>query len=233
MDVRERREPLLPQQVDEGRAVEGRLDLRPVLEGGEGDAPAGAVGLEQRGEAPADPGDHARQGRQVGQAVLVQQHAGVPGRQAVAARRPVLGRLRSVRLDHLQDVGHGLLLQPLAGVALVDPRPSGELGGRGRPAPGEGAVEAQPVAQADRQEVERPQGRLEQPAGEGLRPLLLGRPAASAASLWPFGGAAGGAGVVTVVTPASVIWCAPSALRVWPERCSTSLGRAAPPTSGR
>ena len=78
-----------------------------------------------------------------------------------AARPPSRG------LD-LEDAGDRLLLEPLAGVALGHP-------GRARPARCwsravlvQRGVQAEPLAQPDREEVHRPEGGLEEPADERL-----------------------------------------------------------------
>jgi len=83
--------------------------------------------------------------------------------QPVAASPGVGGRVLDV-----QQPGHGLLLQPLAGVAGVEAGPLGQLGNGRRPLVPQGLVQVQPQAQPDTCQLERPDHALEQPVGQGV-----------------------------------------------------------------
>ncbi len=95
------------------------------------------------------------------EARLVEKRLLVPGREAVAAS------LRGGRgVVHLEDAACGLLLEPLARVALVRARGGGELAGGQRAPLGERAVEAEAIAQIDAEDIPRPERRLEEPLHE-------------------------------------------------------------------
>src|SRR5688572_7115670 len=78
-------------------------------------AAAVPVGVGELGQDPADAREQAGEGRDVGAVVGVEQRAGVLVGQRVHARRRVRGGI--VDGDQARD---GLLLEPLARVALVD-----------------------------------------------------------------------------------------------------------------
>jgi hypothetical protein len=93
----------------------------------------------------------------------------VPVREQVAA---ALG-LHVPVLD-LEDARDGLLLKPLARVALVSARDGGELGSRHFAAVSERSVEAETVADVDAQELQHPNGALKDTLDQRV-PALLGR----------------------------------------------------------
>jgi len=76
--------------------------------------------------------------------------------QAVA---PLLGVV--ARAADLEHAGHGLLLEPLPRVARVDPAARGELARRVGPPVAQRGVEAEPVAEIEAEELERPDRRAE------------------------------------------------------------------------
>ena len=154
------------ERADEPRPVEValRLDRRPIAL--DGHAVAGPVGLDQLRQRAADGRERPAERRP--------SRRGSPGRPGprrgpAEARSGARPALRGV-VD-LEDAAGGLLLQPLAGVARVDPRPRGELAGRQRPRVGERPVEAQPVPQVDGEHVHRGEGRLEEPFDERVANL--------------------------------------------------------------
>ena len=66
-----------------------------------------------------------------------------------------------------EDAVHRLLLEPLAGVALLGSRALGERGRIERPRFGERAVPAEPVAEVDAEQFERAEGVGEHALREG------------------------------------------------------------------
>ena len=90
------------------------------------------------------------------------------GREAVAA---LVGAAAAV-LD-LEDAADGLLLQPLADVALVAPAAAASSGGVAGAA-GERGVEPEPVAEVDGVEVVEPEDGLEEALDERIAPVGLG-----------------------------------------------------------
>jgi hypothetical protein len=111
-----------------------------------------------------------RQRRHVVEAVTLEQHLGVPVREPVAA---VLG-LHVPILD-LEEARDGLLLKPLARVALVSARDGGELGSRHFAAISERSVEAETVADVDIQDLQHLNGALKDAFGQRVPALLLRR----------------------------------------------------------
>jgi hypothetical protein len=115
-------------------------DARAVV--GEGHPAAAAVG-GGHGVDHADDADHARADGGGGRgAVGVEQGLGVAGGQLEAAEVRIVVAV-DPHGDHVEDPGGGLLLQPLAGVAGVDPGPGGKLGRRGRSVGPQRGVEAE------------------------------------------------------------------------------------------
>ena len=97
-----------------------------------------------------------REGREVRGVVGVGHDRRVGRGQAVA---PLLGVV--ARVVDLEDAGHRLLLEPLPRVARVDPAARGELARRVGPPVAQRGVEAEPVAEVDAEELERPDRRAE------------------------------------------------------------------------
>jgi hypothetical protein len=71
---------------------------------------------------------------------------------------------------HVEQPGDGLLLQPFLGIALVDAGPAGELRRRGRPAQREGAVQPEPVAEVDVEQVDRTEYGPDETPDKGVPP---------------------------------------------------------------
>ena len=67
---------------------------------------------------------------------------------------------------HVEDRPDGLVLEPLARVARMDPGPLGQLGRGGRPAVRQGAVQPEPVAEVHGLQVEGAERGAHQAAGE-------------------------------------------------------------------
>jgi hypothetical protein len=88
----------------------------------------------------------------------------VRGRKRVAALVFGLGRI-----VHIEDFAHGLLLQPLAGVAGVDAGAGGQLASGGRAILGERLVQPEPVPQVRRVDINRAERRAEEALDERLR----------------------------------------------------------------
>ena len=109
--------------------------------------------------------DHAeaRERRHVGERVTVAQDFRMPGGQA----EPPLGRIGADVVD-LEDPGDGLLLEPLAGVALGRAGRGGQLRAGRFTVLGERPVVAQAVAQVDGHELVGAQGGAEEPLREGI-----------------------------------------------------------------
>ncbi len=103
------------------------------------------------------------------EALLVEQDLVVAGGQ----REATLVRRRR-RIVDLEDPGRGLLLQPLAGVALVDPGRFGQLLGGQRATLGDGRVEPEPMAQVEAAELEGRDRGVEEPLDERVAALGLG-----------------------------------------------------------
>ena len=164
--VGDRGEPVLGQLVDEHRPVEGRDALARVdAVVRVGDALAGAEGRDHLVDRLQHADRQLRHGAQVHGAVPVQQRLAVLGGHRVAAR---VRRRRGV-VDR-QHAGDGLLLEPLARVALVHAGAGRQLGA------GAGAVgverRVQPQARADVHggQLQAAEERLESALDEGLRP---------------------------------------------------------------
>jgi hypothetical protein len=138
-DVGHRRKPLGRQLLSEGRAVDLTLAVTEVAAVGlVRDAAAASVGGGQIRENPADARDHVREGRHVREVLAVDQHRGVVGGERVQA----LLRCGTGVLD-VDQTGHGLLLEPLARVAGVDPGVPRKLAARHRAVLVERPVEAE------------------------------------------------------------------------------------------
>jgi len=102
---------------------------------------AGAEGVYQGGQRAHQAHREAGDGREVVQAVLVEEHLGVSLREHVAAG----GAVRPA-VFYRQDAHDRLLLKPLARVALVGAGAPGKLGGRSRASFGQGSVQTETVA---------------------------------------------------------------------------------------
>jgi hypothetical protein len=147
MDVGDRGQPGTGELVGERRPVDRALavpERRAVP--GVRHAAAGAVRVEDQWQRLADPREQRSEGRQVREVGAIRQHRSVLGRQPVGAL--VGGALGAV---DLQEAGHRLLLEPLAGVPDVDSGPLGERGRRERLAAREGVVEAQRCRRGSRE----------------------------------------------------------------------------------
>ena len=110
------------------------------------------AGAERGDEVVEDLGDahhHPGEGREVLAVDGVDEHApvGVGEREGAG-----LGR---VAAGDGEEPGHGLLLEPLPGVALVDAGTPRELGGGGRALAVEHLVEAELAPEVDGEELER------------------------------------------------------------------------------
>jgi hypothetical protein len=163
VDVRHRRDPLAPEMLEEHDPVERRLRLAAVLPvRGPGHAAAASERVHERAQRGGHGDGGARKMRRERLRFGVGQRLGMAGRQGEA---PVLD---------LEDAADGLLLEPLVRVARMDTGRLGQLVRRRRAAPGERAVEAQPIAEIDAVEVERRARRVEQALGERVAPLRLG-----------------------------------------------------------
>ena len=76
------------------------------------------------------------------------------------------------RVEHVDQAGDGLLLEPLAGVARVRAARGGDLGDVERAATVQQVVEAELVADVDREDVEGAEQRGEHPVRESAGRLL-------------------------------------------------------------
>ena len=86
---------------------------------------------------------------------------------------PVAPLVRSDRrVEHVDQAGDGLLLEPLAGIARVGAARGGDLGDVERAATVQQVVEAELVADVDREDVEGAEQRGEHPICEGAGRLL-------------------------------------------------------------
>ena len=138
-----------------------------VLEGNTG---AGPVRLEQLLHRLAGADDEPSERPHEVEAQLVEQRLVVAGGEAEAS----FLRVRLGVVD-LEDAGRGLLLEPLARIALVNAGGVREAARRERPRVGQRTVEAQPVAEIDPVEVHRAEGRLEEATHERVSVVLLRR----------------------------------------------------------
>ncbi len=155
---------LLAQSVEEQRAVGRGLRLaRLVAELGPAHAAAGAVGIGDAVDGLARRGREPRHRRHERHAVAVGQHGGVGRGQGEA---PLVGGRAGV--VHGQDAAGGLVLEPLAGVALGAAGARRELARGGRAAVRQGAVPAEPVAEVDRLGQLGAEDRTEDALGEGV-----------------------------------------------------------------
>ena len=151
-------QPLLPEQMREGRAVEVGLAVAHVVAVVlPADAPARPVGLDQRGETPECGGHHAGDRSHQAEALGVDQDLGVRLRQS----KPI------VVID-LEDAADGLLLEPLPRIAGVGPGPRGELTGGCRAVGREAGVPSQAIAEVDPGEIEAPERGGEQALGQSV-----------------------------------------------------------------
>lgn len=151
---RDVREPIVRQRGEEDGPIAEALplDVVPTVRL-VGHAPSGPKGLDHVLERIWDGEQLPDRCAHVGKGIAVQQDLGVAGRE----------RERGVLLLNVgaQDTGGRLLLQPLPRVPLRGTGPPGQLLRRNR-APCEDLVEAEALAQADRQQVEVSQGRLKE-----------------------------------------------------------------------
>ena len=127
---------------------------------GVGHAAAAAVGGHDVVERDGDADDQAGEGRHVvegdGSATTPTWASGSVYRRAPAS---------AVDVVNGEDAGHGLLLQPLLGVAGGDTGGVGELGD-GAGAAEQGVVQAQAVAQVDAEQLKGADGGVEHPLVE-------------------------------------------------------------------
>ncbi len=170
VDVGDRRQILPTQRSEEQRAVGARLALAgvgAVLP--PADSAARAEGLQHEVDLLDEADRRAGERRDVPEVEHVGQRRDVPVRERVAALR------RSGPLVGQQDAGHGLLLQPFAGVAFSRARAGGQLARRQRGAD-ERAVVAEAVAEVHRLQVHRGEHRAEETLHQcgGLRVLAGG-----------------------------------------------------------
>ena len=124
--------------------------------GGVGHALTGTEGFEQPAEGLGTGRDQLCDRSDVVEARLVEERLVVSRWKAEAA---LVGG--SGRVVHVEDRVRGLLLEPLANVALVGAGGGGELAGGQRSVVGQRAIEPEPVADVDREDIEGAQGRLE------------------------------------------------------------------------
>ena len=117
------REPFVAEQMREGGAVEARLALAHVGAVRLPPVPsAGPIRLGNLGQLAERGDDHSRQRRHQAQALRIDQDVAV----ALGEAEPM------VRVD-LEQARDGLLLEPLARVALIGPGPGRQLVGRSGP----------------------------------------------------------------------------------------------------
>ena len=110
---------------------------------------SGPVGVRHLVEHRSDPDHHLRQRGDVVEGDGVEDDADV----GVREREPAGCRVRRVVVD-LEYAGHGLLLEPLGGVARGDPRRSSQVADRAPRPLVQGGVQAEPVAQIDAEQLE-------------------------------------------------------------------------------
>lgn len=162
MQVRDRREELLPELVEEQRSVHCRLSLPGV---GTELRPAhtGAVAIRGRDlvEVQTETADELRQRRQEREAVVVGEDLGVTGRKRV----PALGRggVDVVDGDVAPD---GLVLEPFTRVALVAASALGQVDRGERTVSCKRPVPAQPISEIHGMRVLGTQDRGEDPLRE-------------------------------------------------------------------
>ena len=179
--VRDGRQPLSRQQVEEHRPVE----LRPALR-----CPrqrrwctTAAHRLGHLGHPARGTDDLGTVERLVADIAGVGENRYMPGRQAVAA-----GQRPSRRIVDLQQPARGMVFQPFPDIPLGGARPRGQLRGGRRPAGMQGLVQAQPLAQIHGEQFQRAGHVTEQPVGQRrritrfspLHPMLLSSHAAQA-----------------------------------------------------
>ena len=141
-------EPFLGQQIDEHGPVDpGDKRAQLFAVGAEGNSVAGPERAQDVGDGSRYPGESLAERGQEGQAVWIDQDLRVARRQSEA-------RFGGSFL-HDQDARHGLLFEPLLGVAFVDAAPLGQF------CAGKGAIgskhpiKTQLVPHVHVQEVER------------------------------------------------------------------------------
>jgi hypothetical protein len=156
--------------VDEHRPRERRLDVVKA-ELAEGRAGSARELLDHDVDRLPEP-RHDRSTRLHARlAVVVDERVRVRVRQREAPLVRCQGRVVDVH-----DPRHGLLLEPLTGVALGDPGGTGQVGRRGRPGSGQRLVEAQAHPQLHVGQLHRGEARHEEAARELLdAPGVLGR----------------------------------------------------------
>ncbi len=171
VEIGDRGKPLAPDEVRVDGAGEGRLPLVEVGSvGREREPGAGAVRLHQLIERAGERHEQPPERRHVVEAVGVEQRLVVAGGQAEASRGGVVRVLVQV-----QDAARGLLLEPLARIALVDAGGRREPGRGGGTEVGQRPVEPEPVTEVDREHVEGLDRSHEQLADERVATLLAGR----------------------------------------------------------
>ena len=159
---RDAREPIVRQGGEEDRPVAEPLTLNAVPTVRlVGDAPTGSEGLDHVLEGVRDAVQLPDRGAQVGKGIAVEQDLGVTGGEREGVLLPDIGP---------EDARGRLLLEPLLRVPLRGAGPRGQLP-RCHRALREDLVETEALAEADRQQVEVPEGGLEQLLGEGV-PLV-------------------------------------------------------------
>ena len=161
-------QPVRAEHLQEERAARVRLGgahqlavLAPA------DPLAGPVGVQESRQLHRGRCDHPGEGSRVRQAVAVAEDSRVGVAQPVA---PLV--CSGGRVQHLDEPGDGLLLEPLAGVPRVCPARGGDLGDVERAASVQQVVEAQLVADVDREDVEGAEQGGEHPIGEGAGRFL-------------------------------------------------------------
>jgi hypothetical protein len=167
VQVGDRRQPGLRELVGERGPVEAALAV-PYVVAVAGEADPGAVPerVEHGGQDGAGATGQQRDRRDVQRALLVGQRHGVSGGQRVAACVRVVGRR-----VHGEDVGDGLLFEPLPGIAGVDAGPLGELRGGRRVV--ECGVETELESDVDGVQLQGGDDRAEQPLGQRARGGLV------------------------------------------------------------
>ncbi len=168
VNVGNRRQPFATEQVGEHRPRERRLTLDEVLPvvlvGNPG---AGPERFQQFLDRLRRCDDQLAEGARVVEARLVEKDLFIGRRQAEAS----LGRSGG-DIVHLEDAGRRLLLEPLARIPLVDAGGLGEAARGERPRVGKRAVQPQPIADVDTEQIHRAEGRLEEATHERVTPFF-------------------------------------------------------------
>ena len=164
VDLRDTGQVLGPEGLQQPRPVEVALGLDRVLPvRGLRHAAARAERLLELGHDRRARDDRTGHRRHRVHGVQVGQDLGVGRRQPEPPRaRPRLG------IVDLQDPGGGLVLEPLAGVAFVDPGARRQVGGRHAFVPRHRPIQPEPIAEVDDERIEHPKTGVEQALGEGF-----------------------------------------------------------------